>query len=53
MKCDKCGKVFVVCNHQNGLPNGVGYEMEDESIYNVCADCLMEVGRKLEEGEQE
>lgn len=45
--CDECGKVFHPGNI-NGLPNGVGFVLEDGTVYNVCAECLMKIGEKIE-----
>ena len=49
IRCDKCGKEFKVGNRPDGLPNGVGFQLEDGSIYTVCADCLIEMGREKRE----
>ena len=50
IRCNKCGKEFEVGNRPNGLPNGVGFQLEDGSVYAFCADCLIEMGmKKLEE----
>ena len=38
--CNECGKEINPGN-TNGLPNGVGFELEDGTIYNVCLDCMM------------
>lgn len=40
IKCDCCGNKFIAGN-TNGLPNGVGFEMEDGTLINVCRLCLM------------
>ena len=55
IRCNKCGKEFEVGNRPNGLPNGVGFQLEDGWIYAVCADCLIEMGweKWKEELEQE
>ena len=45
IKCETCGKEIVPGNDENGLPNGVGFELEDGSLLNVCSDCIAEVGR--------
>ena len=39
-----CGKEIIPGNDENGLPNGVGFELEDGSLLNVCSDCIAEVG---------
>lgn len=48
IKCRKCGKTITVGN-TNGLPNGVGFQLEDGTILNVCQSCLMEVGAMSDE----
>ena len=41
IKCDECGKFFEVGNRPDGIPNGIGFEMEDGTVYNVCSQCIM------------
>lgn len=48
MKCDKCGKVFVVGNRPDGLPNGVAFVAADGNKVTMCADCLIKMGEELE-----
>ena len=50
--CDACGKRFLPGNHPDGLPNGFGFEMEDGSLTNICAECLIEEGRRLSNEEE-
>lgn len=50
MKCEICGKEFEPGNRPDGLPNGVGFELVDGTIYNVCADCIIKHGREVKEG---
>ena len=52
MKCDKCGKEFDAGNRPDGRPNGVGFQMEDGSVINYCADCLTQLGeeKKMKKG---
>ena len=40
VKCDECGKFFLAGTRPDGMPNGIGFMMEDGSVHNVCADCL-------------
>ena len=47
MKCNECGKRIRIGNRPDGLPNGVGFELADGRIINVCADCLIEAGKKV------
>ena len=44
--CNQCGKFFPVGMNEDGFPNGVGFEMQDGSIYNVCSECIIQVGRE-------
>lgn len=44
--CDECGKEFSPRNRPDGLPNGVGFLLEDGKILNICADCIIEMGKK-------
>lgn len=37
--CILCGKTFEPGN-KNGIPNGVGFQMQSGNTYNVCADCI-------------
>lgn len=47
--CDKCGKEVEFGNQPNGLPNGVGFELDDGEVINVCAECMADIGREVEE----
>lgn len=51
-KCNKCGKEFAYGNRADGLPNGVGLELENEKIIYICSDCILELGELTDE-EQE
>ena len=42
MRCTKCGKEFEAGTRPDGLPNGVGYELEDGREINVCTDCILQ-----------
>lgn len=53
MKCDKCKKEFKAGNRADGLPNGVGFEMEDGTVITLCAECLMELGKLDDKGKEE
>lgn len=42
MKCDICGKKIDMREKRiDGLPAGVGFELEDGRIINVCTDCVL------------
>lgn len=44
IKCEMCGKEIVPGNDENGLPNGVGFELEDGTMLNVCSECIAKTG---------
>ena len=52
IKCDECGKEFEVGSRPDGLPNGVGFQLEDGTIWNVCAECIVKIGKELKEDEE-
>lgn len=52
MKCNECGKKFKVGNRADGLPNGIGFVLEDGSIYTVCSDCVIKKGRENENSKE-
>lgn len=41
IKCSECGRVFDAGNDDNGLPNGIGFVLEDNSVVNICTKCIM------------
>lgn len=53
MKCDNCKKGFVAGNRADGIPNGVGFQMKDGTVITLCADCIIELGRKSHKGRKE
>ncbi|MBQ9343793.1 MAG: hypothetical protein IJT88_01100 [Kiritimatiellae bacterium] len=46
VKCDWCGKEIVWGNSPDGLPNGMTFVCKDGSTVTMCADCIIEEGRK-------
>ena len=52
VKCDWCGKRIVWGSRPDGLPNGVTFVCKDGSTVTMCADCLIEEGRKCEAREE-
>lgn len=42
--CDECGKEFKPGNRPDGLPNGVGFQLENGQIINICCDCVIKQG---------
>ena len=49
IKCDMCGKEIIPGNDKNGLPNGVGFGLEDGTIINACSECIYALGENAEE----
>lgn len=44
--CSICGKTFVNGNtNTNGIPNGVGFYCKDGTLFNMCAQCIIDFGR--------
>lgn len=42
VKCDFCGKKIDMREKRaDGLPAGVGFELEDGRIINLCTDCVL------------
>lgn len=48
LKCESCGKTFLPGANKEGLPNGVGFETEDESIITICNECIMAIDKKFQ-----
>lgn len=48
MKCSECGKEIIPGNRCDGLPNGVGFVLDDGTVINVCSDCIINVGRYIQ-----
>ena len=42
--CNRCGK-RVRYGYTNGIPNMVGLQANDGSIFNICKDCLIVLGK--------
>lgn len=52
IKCDKCGNTFISGNTSNGLPNGLGFQMQDGRVITLCQGCIMEIGKLKEAGDE-
>ena len=39
MRCINCGKMIRPGN-TNGLPNGLGFQLANGNLYNVCSECI-------------
>lgn len=50
--CDECGKKTHP-GETNGLPNIIGFELQDGKIINICQECLIKMGEKSEQKEGE
>lgn len=46
--CDKCSSKFISGNGADGLPNGVGFALQDGRTITLCKVCIMELGRLKE-----
>lgn len=47
IRCNECGRLFASGSNSNGMPNGVGFELADGTIYNICVDCIMKKGEEV------
>lgn len=45
LMCSSCGKKFVPGHKGNGIPNGVGFVLNNGNVINMCADCLMDMDK--------
>lgn len=43
IKCNECGEEFTPGNRPDGLPNGIGIQMQDGRIYNICSECIIKL----------
>lgn len=41
IKCDECGAMFYPGSDKYGVPNGVGFELDDGTVINICKKCVM------------
>ncbi len=51
VKCDKCDSVFISGNTPDGLPNGVTFQLQDGRAITLCHNCIMQLGRLNEAGD--
>ena len=42
--CTACGKRMKIGN-TNGMPNMVGFVLEDGTTINVCQECMIKLGK--------
>lgn len=52
IKCDKCGAVFISGQRADGLPNGVAFKLQDGTMVNMCANCMIKLGKLREAGDE-
>ena len=45
IRCSLCGKKITPGNRKDGCPNGVGFQLEDGTLINACAECLEDEDR--------
>ena len=51
--CDKCGNyISQTLIRPDGVPNGVGFELENCRVITLCADCIKDLGRLKALGDQ-
>lgn len=43
--CDECGKKIKPGN-TDGMPNGVGFQLENGKIINICQACIIKAGKE-------
>ena len=48
LKCEDCGKTFLPGTNKEGLPNGVGFETDDGSIFTICIECINALSKKFQ-----
>lgn len=48
IKCNMCGKEIIPGNDENGLPNGVGFQLENGKIINACLECIAKTSENPE-----
>lgn len=52
--CSDCGRVIdPQKKRKDGLPDGVGFVLENGKVVNVCTECIAEVGKEKEGGEND
>lgn len=47
IKCDNCGNEFEIGNRPDGIPNGIGFQFEDGTVFNICTDCIIKTGMDI------
>ena len=50
--CNKCGKKIKNGN-SNGLPNGLGFQLQTGEVINLCQKCIIELGSIKDPNEQD
>lgn len=46
VRCCRCKKEIIPGNRPDGIPNGVGFQLENGKILNFCAECIIKEGMK-------
>ena len=50
IRCNICNKDFKPSNNKlTGLPNGMGFQLKDGTLINMCSFCLMYRQKAVEE----
>lgn len=48
--CKKCKmQINNDIKHDDGLPMGVGFQLDDGTILNLCAECIKRLGEMTEQ----
>lgn len=51
-QCNKCKSKIGNVAGADGLPNGLGFVLENGKEITLCAECIMELGRLKEAGDK-
>lgn len=52
-KCTKCNNKISSVLRADGIPNGVGFVMEDGREITLCNDCIIKLGLLKQEQDEE
>ena len=43
-KCKRCGKRYALPTSSDGLPNMIGFQLDDGRTINLCRKCIITLG---------
>lgn len=53
-KCNKCKRnISEQITRADGLPNGVGFELENGEVITLCAECIIKLGGMDKKGKDQ